>query len=433
MRMKKISLSFIAGAGVALTLLLGGCDSARHHGPFQTVATYKVSGAVAEIVSATPDERLLVYTDSAAKRIGLVDISDPAYPAEVATVAVAGEPTSVAVTPDGAYALAVVHGQPDQLVIIDLRDALHPTFVHKLSGQPDSIAISPDGRFAVIAIENEHTDVDGGRLPQSPPGAVTIVDLEGDPATWRLREVSLVGVAGRFPMDPEPEFIDINRVNEAAVTLQENNHVIIIDLPTGAIVSHFSAGAVNQPADLQNDGVIQWDEQLVNTRREPDAIHWTPDGNLALANEGDYNLDARFVGGRGITIFTRTGEILFESGSALERELAERGYYDDKHSSARGSESEGIEIGVYSDARLLFVGFEGTAPGTVAVYSLESDVKPVLKQILKTGNRPEGLLALPKRNLFVTANEGDGTITLFSYAVGMHQVRPNRSVRLGDL
>ena len=33
--------------------------------------------------------------------------------------------------------------------------------------------------------------------------------------------------------------------------------------------------------------------------------------------------------------------------------------------------------------------------------------------MLATGDRPEGLLAIPSRNLFVTANEGDGTISIF--------------------
>ena len=34
------------------------------------------------------------------------------------------------------------------------------------------------------------------------------------------------------PSDPEPEFVDINRRNEAVVTLQENNHLAIVDLPS---------------------------------------------------------------------------------------------------------------------------------------------------------------------------------------------------------
>ena len=383
--------------------------------PFHPVATYTVSGEVAEIVAATPDGNVLIYTDSSAQEAGFVDISDSANPIELGTVPVAGEPTSVAVTPDGAYALIVVHGEPDHVVVIDLSDVSGDPVIHELGGQPDSIAISADGLYAAIVIENERDeDVNDGELPQLPGGFLTILDLVGDPDDWTQRVVSLVGIADRFPEDPEPEFVDINSANQAAVTLQENNHVVIVDLPTGAIVSDFSAGLVTHVADLKDDGQIRFADLLVNSRREPDAIHWTPGGNLAVANEGDYDLDVEFVGGRSFTIFTPSGDILFESGASLERQLAKAGLYDDARSDAKGAEPEGIEIANYSGKTFLFVGMERAKPGAVAVYTLNQERRPLFRQILETGNRPEGLLALPQRNLFVSANEGDGTISIFS-------------------
>ena len=45
----------------------------------------------------------------------------------------------------------------------------------------------------------------------------------------------LTGLAERFPDDPEPEYVSINASNQAAVTLQENNHVVIVDLATGGM------------------------------------------------------------------------------------------------------------------------------------------------------------------------------------------------------
>ncbi len=33
--------------------------------------------------------------------------------------------------------------------------------------------------------------------------------------------------------DPEPESVDINEDNEAVVTLQENSHIVIVNLVTG--------------------------------------------------------------------------------------------------------------------------------------------------------------------------------------------------------
>lgn len=330
-------------------------------------------------------------------------------------MAVNGEPTSVAVTPDGRWALAVVHGTPDHLTIIDLNDYSVETTI-TLGGQPDSIAVSADGRYAAVAIENERDeDVNDGEMPQLPAGFLTIVDLVGAPALWTTRDVSLTGFAARFPTDPEPEFVDINHANQAAVTLQENNHVVLVDLLTGNIAGDWSGGMTTHLADTDDDGQIIFDDLLVNARREPDAIAWTPRGDLVTANEGDYDLDllaGEFVGGRDFTIFSQTGTVLYEPGASLEMRAAEAGRYNDTRSDAKGCEIEGAEIGQFLNHDYLFIGSERC--NFVAVYRLNGNaVEPKFIQILKTGSRPEGLLAIAQRSLFVSANEGDGTISIF--------------------
>jgi DNA-binding beta-propeller fold protein YncE len=320
------------------------------------------------------------------------------------------------VTPNGRWLLAVVHGDEDHVAVYNLANLSAAPVIKKLGGQPDSIAISPDGKYAAIAIENERNeDLNEGAMPQLPRGFLTILDLDGSPQQWRVRNVSMSRLAERFPRDPEPEFVDINAQNQAAVTLQENNHIVIVDLPSGDIIRHFPAGTVTHAADLEDDGIIAFDDLLVDARREPDAIHWTPGGRLITANEGDYDLDADFVGGRGFTIFSRQGNVLFDSGAGLEIELAAAGLYDDSRSDSKGSEPEGIEIARYGNQTFVFVGMERAAPGAVAVYRLHgNNEEPRFVQILTTGNRPEGLLALPQRKLFVSANEGDGTISIFA-------------------
>ncbi len=74
-------------------------------GLFRRVATQDVAGAVAEITAATPDGRTLVYTNSADDKLGFVNISNPAAPVELAGLDAGGEPTSVATTPGGKWAL----------------------------------------------------------------------------------------------------------------------------------------------------------------------------------------------------------------------------------------------------------------------------------------------------------------------------------------
>ena len=283
-------------------------------GHFVPVATYQVSGEVAEIVDATPDGKYLIYTDSEEEEVGVVDITDPTDPTEVQTVGVGGQPTCVAITPDGKYALIGIY--EGRLLVIDLVTAAQTTI--DLGGQPDSVAVSPDGRYAAIAIENERDeDVNDGEMPQDPPGWLTIVDLVGQPSAWALRKVILVGL-GRFPSDPEPEFVSIRANNIAAVTLQENNYIALVNLVplSGNLIGGFCAGTTTHLADLTDDGVISFTELLVDSRLEPDAIGWTPRGNLVTANEGDYDLDVDFVGGRNFTIFAPDGTLLFNSGPA---------------------------------------------------------------------------------------------------------------------
>lgn len=422
--MKKIigivTICLIAFVFISNLYAVQGQSPSAPVGHFKLVATYQVSGSVAEIVAATPDGETLIYTDSEAGEIGLVNISNVASPSEITTIAVGGEPTSVAITPSGLWALVVVHGTPDHLTIINLTNHSIETTL-SLGGQPDAIAISPDGRYAAIAIENERDeDVNDGAMPQSPAGFLTIVDLPGSPANWSTRDVSLTGIAERFPSDPEPEFVDINPANQAAVTLQENNHVVIVDLASGNIISNWSAGTTSHLADLEDDGQIIFDDLLTNARREPDAIAWTPGGKLVTANEGDYDVDltaGTFTGGRNFTIFSQTGMVLLDPGAEVEIQAAQAGRYADSRSDAKGCEIEGAEIGQYQNHTFLFVGAERC--NVVAVYRLNgSEVNPKFIQILTTGSRPEGLLAIPARALFVSANEGDGTISIFQGCPG---------------
>ncbi|MFN0122128.1 MAG: esterase-like activity of phytase family protein [Blastocatellia bacterium] len=386
----------------------------REESYFNRVASFKVRGAEAEIIAGTPDGRTLVYTDAPGGQVGFVDIGDPARPVETATLKVAGTPTSAAITPDGHYALVCVDGAPDQLVVFNVGDRTVAA-THTLPGQPDSVAISPDGRYAAIAIENERDEsLNGGRMPQLPAGLLVIVDLTGAPARWTRREVALTGLAERFPSDPEPEFVAINRRNEAAVTLQENNHIVIVNLPNGRVLSHWPAGVTTHAADTVNDNDARFTDQI-SGRREPDAIAWTPAGNLITANEGDYTVDlatGEFAGGRDFTVFSRNGEVLYEPGATLELEAVKHSHYPDARSRSKGCEFEGVAIARYFRDVFAFVGSE--RGNFVAVYKMDDERAPRFHQLLPTGVSPEGLLTIPHRGLFLSANEVEGSISIFA-------------------
>ena len=129
-------------------------------------------------------------------------------------------------------------------------------------------------------------------MPQAPAGYLSVIRTAGAPAAWLRQDVPLTGLADIFPDDPEPEFVDINQANQAVVTLQENNHIVVVDLPSLSVVRHFPAGTVNLAqidATRAGSGVpntISLTDALSNVRREPDAAAWVG-SRIATANEGD--------------------------------------------------------------------------------------------------------------------------------------------------
>ena len=261
-----------------------------------------------------------------AKPAGLVDVG--------------GEPTSVAVAKG--FALAVVNTSADfvdtsgELKVVDIATRSIVRTI-ELGGQPDAIAVNRTGRYAAIAIENERNEdlcvggtldgmevsddecEDGGGLlgvpGQAPAGFLVLLDTtDPRPDRWTTSTVSLTGLASKFPGDPEPEFVDINSRDVAAVTLQENNHVVLVNVRTGRIVRHFPLGEVDlDQIDTEEEDLITFSSALDDVPREPDAVTWVGPSEFATADEGDLE-----GGSRGFTIFLANGLRRFAAGNTME-------------------------------------------------------------------------------------------------------------------
>ncbi|WP_061929363.1 esterase-like activity of phytase family protein [Aureimonas sp. AU22] len=360
----------------------------------------------AEIIAASADGNTLVYSDSPHGGIGFVDITDPKAPKAGGYVAFEGaEPTSVA-TVAGNVLVGVNTSESftkpsGVLATVSIADRKE-TARCDLGGQPDSVAVSPDGTLAAVAIENERDeDVNDGALPQMPAGFVVILPLkDGTPDCGALRKVELTGVPEIAGEDPEPEFVSFNANNELAVTLQENNHIVLIDGKTGDVTGHFSAGTVAlENVDAQDDGKIAFTDTIEARPREPDAIKWLGTDRLVVANEGDWK-----GGTRGFTIFNRDGTVSYEAGASFELEVAKAGHYPDKRSDAKGIEPEGLEVAEFDGQRYIFVLSER---GSVVGVYRDTGAAPEFAQLLPSGISPEGAVAIPARNLLATANEAD--------------------------
>ncbi|MDB6176377.1 esterase-like activity of phytase family protein [Paracoccus sp. Z330] len=359
----------------------------------------------AEIISVSDDGNTLIYTDSPLGGVGLIDITDAENPKPLGHIALQGEPTTAYIIGDkaivGVNTSDSYTAPAGRIAVIDLASATEIGSCD-LGGQPDSVAVAPNGSFIAVAIENERDeDLGDGGLPQMPAGFVVKMPVSAEGvACDALQKIDLTGLAEIGGQDPEPEFVDINEAGEIVVTLQENNHIVVIG-PDGAVTSHFSAGKVALDGiDTRSDGRLRFDESPAPMLREPDGVRWIDNDHFATANEGDWN-----GGSRGFTIFNKDGTVVYDSGNTLEHAIIQIGHYPEKRSKSKGVEVENIEFARFGETPYLFVVSERAS--VVGVYDLTDPTAPELVQLLPSGISPEGAVAIPSRNLLATANEAD--------------------------
>lgn len=360
----------------------------------------------AEIIAASDDGMTLIYTDSPLGVVGLIDITDATNPQSKGNVDVGGEPTSVTVVSNTAYVAVNTsesYTNPSgKLVSVNLADG-SVTGECDLGGQPDSTAHTHAGDMVTVAIENERDeDLGDGRVGQMPAGYMVTVGLSGDAlACDSLVKIDVSGLSDIAPEDPEPEFVDVNSLGEIAVTMQENNSIVILNAD-GSVQNEFSAGSVDLVNIDATDerGALIFNESQPGRLREPDGLQWIDDNHVMIANEGDMD-----GGSRSVTVFHKDGTLVWESGNAFETPIIHAGHYPDKRSDAKGVEPEGMEVATFGDTTYAFILSERAS--TITVYDVTDATNPVFKQVLPSGISPEGAIAIPERGLLATANEVD--------------------------
>ncbi|MCL7407373.1 esterase-like activity of phytase family protein [Paradonghicola geojensis] len=360
----------------------------------------------AEIIAASDGGMTLIYTDSPLGVVGLIDITDATNPQAKGNVDMGGEPTSVTVVGNTAYVAVNTsesYTNPSgKLVSLNLSDG-SITGQCDLGGQPDSTAHTHAGDMVTVAIENERDeDLGDGRVGQMPAGYMVTVGLSGDAlACDSLVKIDVTGLSDIAPEDPEPEFVDVNNLGEIAVTMQENNSIVILNAD-GSVQNEFSAGSVDLVNIDATDerGALIFNESQPGRLREPDGLQWIDDNHVMIANEGDMD-----GGSRSVTVFHKDGTLVWESGNAFETPIIQAGHYPDKRSDAKGVEPEGMEVATFGDTTYAFILSERAS--TISVYDVTDATNPVFKQVLPSGISPEGAIAIPERGLLATANEVD--------------------------
>ncbi|MEX2092643.1 MAG: choice-of-anchor I family protein, partial [Pirellulales bacterium] len=327
----------------------------------------------------------------------------------IAVVRVGALPDMVTFTPNGRYVLSANEGEPS-----------------------DDYETDPEGSISVIDV--------GNGAERAIALSADFVRFNAERATLERQGVRIAApnanaADGRATLaqDVEPEYIAVAPDGRTAwVTLQENNALAVVDVATARVEKIVGLGfkdhsrAANGFDASDRDGGVHVRRWPVFGMYQPDGIAaFVADGQtyLVTANEGDtrgyagFSDEARVkdlkldeslrvddalgrlkvsrvggdtdgdgdvdrllaFGGRSLAIWNADGELVYDSGDALEQFIAAhrperfnidsdgRGKIDDR-SPDKGPEPEGVVVGSVGESTYAFVGLERTS--AVAVFDV---------------------------------------------------------------
>jgi DNA-binding beta-propeller fold protein YncE len=331
---------------------------------------------------------------------------------------------------------------------------------------PDMLTFTPDGKSLLVANEGTPNLSDygtriGTTVPRSygapildPVGSVSIIDMlsRSVVATPTLAGVLQTGtnIRTNTGMDFEPEYIAVNaNGTKAFVGLQEANAIGILDLQSRSFEKVVGLGTkdfnqVGNEIDPLNNGTVTFGNHNAKGLFMPDGLAtFERNGKtfIVMANEGDFreddgdrsaassvgaisplnnlrisNTDSSTgnlysAGARSFSIRDAEGNLVYDSGSILDKEAHARGIYDDGRSRDKGVEPEGVEIMEIGGKTYAFVGLERTTKSAVAVFDI-TDMEQVgfIDMIVTEQDlRPEGLegFTMDGKYFLAITNEGN--------------------------
>jgi DNA-binding beta-propeller fold protein YncE len=385
-------------------------------------------------------------------------------------VPVGAQPDMITFTPDGTKVLTANEGEPN-----------------------DAYTVDPEGSVSVI-------DISRG-VRQLTTADATIVHFREFNNQQLPSSIRVYGPRATVAQDLEPEYIAVSSDSRTAyVTLQENNAIAVLDIATKRFTrlmglgfkDHSRPGAGIDASDrddrinianwpvfgmYQPDAIAVFEsggQRYLITANEGDGRGWTgfneeervgalnldpsvfpnaaqlqrPEniGRLTVTkatgdSDGDGDFDFLYaLGGRSFSIWKDDGTLVFDSGDALERLIAERfptnfnsdavGGFDTR-SDNKGPEPEGLTTAEIDGRRYAFIALERM--NGIVIYDITDPVAPkfveyVHNQIF-TGSAqagtggdhgPENVIFISAEDsptgkpLMVTANEVSGSTTIYN-------------------
>lgn len=412
--MKRTLLQILIGTVACLALVLFiGCEEDEdidvvydNYNIEQVISRATATDANPEIVRMVPgSDNQAVFVSSGASRITLIDYTATNF--TFGTVysldpgSATAEMTSIDVSPqiNGENYVAVCVAEVDcakgSVLLVRLSDGEIVATV-EIGYNPDGTAFTKDGTFLIVACEDDRED-----RPCKPDdrwgGSIAIVDLRNGIANATLSQDFLVDWAE----DSEPEHCETSDDGTVICSVQETSQIVIFN-------------TADLPLTDDNITIVDLPDNGAGIAAEPDGLFISPDGTMALiSNEenGTFLLlslpDGAVIGGPVI----------------IEDDLPEGWQVDDRKTKKR---TEPEECTLVEKTGHLYAILALQESHAVVVYDVTDPANPVFDSIAAAGVDyendngmeaseigSEGLSAHPSNGVVFSANEREGSISMF--------------------
>ena len=218
---------------------------------------------------------------------------------------------------------------------------------------------------------------------------------------------------------PDPVRVTISKErNIAAVSLQANNSILLIDLKDGSVQKIMPLGTVMHLADLKRDGHV-WLEESFEGHPEPSGLVFSPKGDLLYTANGGSgknspNENGVWSGGRNYTVYDlEKNRLAFDSYDKLEQSAALVGAYLDSQSEIRGIDPSDAAIGFVDSTPVLAIA--SRQANGVFFLTLKYPANPFYLSLTASAGRGSAQVHyLPGREAFVSVDAIDGFLSIYT-------------------
>ena len=360
-----------------------------------------------EIVRMVPgSDNQAVFVSSGTNSISIIDYTPTNFTIgstfQLESGSATATMTSIDISPkmDGenyvAVCVAEVDCSPGWMLLVKLSDGSIVKTVTGIGYNPDGCAFTKDGDFLIVACEDDREDREC-KPAERHGGSVSVIDLRNGIANATLAQDFKVD----WDVDSEPEHCETSSNGTVVVSVQETSEIIIFN-------------TADLPLTPSNITIVSLPDDGNGNEAEPDGLFISPDGFSALiSNERNGTFQ----------MMSLPDGAMYGSPTIVENDLPD-GWQRDARKSTKRTEPEECSL-VEQDDKLYAI-FALQESHAVIVYDVTDPANPVFDSIGKAGVDPsldfedvkseigsEGLSVHPTNGMAFSANEREGSVTMF--------------------